>query len=132
MSSVSGLQAQLRAKRHALAELGPRPAAEARELEELSRTVRQEAENAATLARQERAVPEAMVFEGRGARRLAANVADVAESFATGSRMLDDVADAMARRAGVVHDEQAAYDRRHRELQAEVEALREKIRTTKR
>ena len=62
---------------------------------------------------------------------MAANVANVAESFATGSRMLDDVADAMARRAGVMHDEQAAYDRRHRELEAEIETLREKIRMTK-
>jgi hypothetical protein len=131
MTPVRDLQAQLRAKRHALAELGPRPPGEGRELEELSRSVRQEAETAATLARRERAIPEPMVFESRGARRLATNVADVTESFAAGSRILDDVADTIARRAGLRHDEQVAYDRRHRELEADIEDLREKIRMRK-
>jgi hypothetical protein len=122
----------LRQCSRALADLGPRPAGEAAELLALSRSVRQEAETAAALGRQERAVPEAMVFESRGARRLTANVAEVADSFFVTNRRLEHVADALVREARQLEESQVAHDRRRRALQADIDLLRERIRVTER
>ena len=73
-----------------------------------------------------------MVFESRGARRLTANVAEVADSFAVSTRRLEHVADALVREARQLEEVQVAYDRRHRELQADIDRLRERIRVTER
>lgn len=123
---------RLRESTRALADLGQRPPGEVADLLAVSRSVRQEAETIAALGRQERAVPDGMVFESRGARRLGANVAEVADSFALSTRRLEHVADGLVREARQLEEAQVAYDRRHRELTAHIGELRERIRVTER
>ncbi|MEA2148664.1 MAG: hypothetical protein QOD69_494 [Solirubrobacteraceae bacterium] len=131
MSGVPDPRDLLQSAMSALSGLGPRPQGDPEALWALARTLRQEADTAAALGRLERSVPDSMVFESRGARRLQANVAEVSESFFTGSRMIDEAADAIAREGHHIHDAQVAYDRSHRDLFAHVTDLEKKVREMK-
>ncbi len=120
MSLFDELSAGLHAAQRALAGLGPRPDGDPAALRALARTVRQEADNAATAGRLEASIPDTIVFEGPAARRLEANVGEVSESLFVAQRILDSAADAILREAREIAEAQAQHDRSRDSLLGQV------------
>jgi len=111
----------------ALGALGQRPDGDAEGLHALAAQIRQEAELVAHAGRLEASIPGAMEFESPGARDLAANVGEVAQSLFDAARRLDAVADSVKSKAQQLGDAQTAYDRSFHSLSGDVSRLRSRM-----
>ena len=111
----------------ALGALGQRPEGDAEGLHALAGQIRSEAELVAHAGRLEASIPGSMEFESPGARDLAANVGEVAQSLFDAARRLDAVADTVKRKALQIGDAQTAYDRSFRSLSGNVAQLQSRM-----
>lgn len=116
MSAKADLQEDLRRVAGRIDALGSPPDGDPDALNRYAHALREEADTAASLGRLEAAVPGDMVFDSRGARRLAANVADVSESFFVAQRMLEQAAHTIRHKANELRDAQEEWARQRSRL----------------
>lgn len=119
MSARDDLQSRLERVVAGIGGLADRPAGDPVVLAKLAHDVEQHAAAAATLVGRETKIPVDITFDGEGARRLAANVAEVASSFGAASAMLEQAALTLKRRAQQLRQTQDAWARDHRALDEE-------------
>lgn len=123
MGLIDDLGAGLHAAEQALSALGARPGGDSAALSALARTVRHEADAAASLGRLEASIPATMVFAGPAARQFSDNSDQVATALFTTQRMLDAAADAIEKAARDIAHAQAEHDRARRGLIGQIKEL---------
>lgn len=128
-------EAELRAERARLMgqvqRLPDRPSeAEIHGLLGLARQVAKEADKAGDLAQHEASVARRVAddFESDGARRLLSNMADTCASYAKARLMLENAAQTIQARAGMLQSKQEALDTERMRLDTRLLAIEERLR----